>query len=192
MVGYQERHNTSRFRINNKGFVFTDLFLMIAILIVMVVIFAGFIYFFGLINTNLRDIGVIQGVNENNINMTQITDDSFGYLNIGAQNLRFLALAIFFGLLLSILISSFLIKVHPVFFIVYFFILITAIVSSFVISNVYEDLRTNEVLGDIMQSFTAIDYVIIYLPLVIIVTGAIAGILMFIGISRDSELGGGI
>ncbi len=195
MDRHKTRYSLSRLGLmkNKKAFVFTDLFLMIAILLVMVVLFAGFIYFFGLVNTNLRDIGVIEGINENDINFTEITDNSIGYVNTGVGNLRFVALIIFFGLMLSILLSSFLIKVHPMFFAVYLFILIIAVIFSFVISNVYQDnLRDNEILGEIVQSFTSIDYIIIYLPLIIIVIGSLAGILMFMGMTRDNELGGGI
>lgn len=190
MERYKIRHNKCRPRLNKKGFIFTDLFLLIAIVLIMVVFFAGFIYFIGIVNTNFRDIGSIT-INENQVNMTQISDDSFGYLNIGVQNLRTVALLIFVGLMISIFITAFLVKVHPVFFIVYLFIMVCAVIFSFIISNVYYDLRENEVLGSIMQSFTAMDYIITYMPMIIIVIGFIAGILMFIGMSRDEGLGGG-
>lgn len=187
------RHYKCRPGLDKKGFVFTDLFLMIAIVLIVIVVFAGFIYFTGQINTTIRDIGVIDGVDaEHPLNITQISDNSFGYLNIGTQTLRIVAILMFFGLMMSILVTSFLIRVHPVFFVVYLFILIIAIVFSFIISNVYTDLRTNEILGETMQSFMGMDYLIQFLPIVIIMVGCIAGILMFIGMSRDDQLGGGI
>jgi len=125
-------------------------------------------------------------------NIATIADNTFGQVNSGLNSLRWLSFTIIFALAISILISNFLVKAHPVFFIVYFFIVVLAIVFSVFVSNSYEGLMTNQLIGDTLQSYVGSSFIMLNLPLWVTIIGVFGAIVLFIGIIRDRRIDGGV
>lgn len=164
-----------------------DLLIWMVLAFVIVLVFSGFIYFWDQITTAL--IG-IDTVNEA-INISGAAEDSFGQVRgMQEKGLRTLAYVMIFALALSILLTNFLEKVHPAFFVAYLFVVIGAIIASVYISNQYESLLSNAVLGSTISSFRGASYILLYLPIWVTVIGFFGAIFLFAGIIRDRGAGG--
>lgn len=175
---------------NKKGFVITDLMIFGISAIVVILFFGGWIFGFGQVTTLMNSIGTLPNTE---INMTQISQDTIGQLNNGFQFLRLISFLMIFGYMLSILLTAFLMRKHPALaFIVYIFITILSFIFAVYISNEYENLLLNSVLGPTLQQFTASNFFMANLPTLILVLGFGAMILLFSGMPRDTELGGGV
>lgn len=171
---------------NNNGAIY-DIFLFAISAIIVVMMFAVFIYIGAEMQTTLETLGVINGRN-----MTADTQNIFGGINSALGTLRWFSYLIIFAVGLSILISNFLIKANPVFFIVYIFAIVGAVVASAYISNTYDTLLTNSVLGGTLQSFSVSNFIIAYLPMWVTVIGFLGAIILFINLSRDPGGGGSV
>lgn len=124
------------------------------------------------------------------INMTQITSETFGQVDTAMNQLRFIAFALIFGLILLIMFSNFLVKNHPAFLVIYVLMIIIAIIISVAVSNAYSNLITDPLLGSAFTSFQETNYILLYLPTVVTVIGFIGALILLIGITRDSGQGG--
>jgi len=97
-----------------------------------------------------------------------------------------------FAMGLSILITNFLVKSNPAFFIIYLFVVIVAIIASVYLSNQYETFMTNEIIGTSLSEFTGASFIMLNLPLWTTVIGVFGMIFLFAGILRDRGLGGSV
>jgi len=125
-------------------------------------------------------------------NMTSAAEDTFGQANDAMGGLRFMGFGIIFAMAVSILISNFLIKAHPAFFMLYVLVVVAAVIVAVPISNAYEELMQDATLGSTISSFTAGSNVMLHLPLWVTVVGLFGAIFLFIGIIRDRDTGEGI
>ena len=170
-----------------------DLVVWLVLSIVILVFFAGWIYGFHLITTTLG--GMDMSILSTNPNETigNISAQSFGVVDpLQTSGLHNLAFAMIFIMAMSIFLGNFMVKAHPAFFIVYLFIIIGCVIASVYISNQYETLLTNEVLGTTLQDFTAGSFIMLNLPLWTTIIGIFGAIFLFMGITRDEGLGGGV
>ena len=103
-----------------------------------------------------------------------------------------MAAAIIFGSIIAIMVSNFLVKAHPVFLVPYIFFVVISVVFSAYISNTYEDLLNTGTLAQTLQGFSFANFFFINLPIWMTIIGVMGGIMLFIGISVDRELGGSI
>lgn len=84
-----------------------------------------------------------------------------------------------FGLMISTLITSFLVRTHPLFLFLYIFILgLTIFIATF-LANAYDDLRQIPLLGDTLASQTLINLIMENLVLIILSLGALSMIIVF-------------
>jgi hypothetical protein len=172
---------------NKKGSIL-DLFIWIVMALVMVVSFGAIIYGFNIMSTTVS--GITETINpDSNETIGNLASQTIGKGNEAIGLLRFVALAIFFGLFMSIILTSFLTRAHPAFFIFYVLVLIVLIIISVIIANAYEIIRVDDVLGSTYQSFTALDYFLMYLPYFVAVIGFLAGIILYgININSGTEI----
>ena len=155
---------------------------------VIVLFLATWMYGMNLMTDKLIAIEKVEGT----LNYTKAAEDTFGAVNTSLNSLRALSFMMIFALGVSIFISNFLVKAHPVFFVLYVFIIIVAIIFSAYISNQYESLMGNSAIGSTLQSFKGSSFIMLHLPTWTTVIGFVGAIFLFIGILRDRELGGGI
>ncbi len=173
---------------NKKGSLMDILIWIIAAFIIML-FFGVWIYGFDLVTNQLLKIDTPVG----NTNVSDIARDSFGVVNsLQTQGLHSIAFVMIFVMGLSIMVTNFLQKSHPVFFILYIIVVIVAIIVSVFISNQYESLTLNSTIGSTLTDFTAANFIMINLPIWTTVFGIAGGIFLFMGIRRDEGLGGGI
>lgn len=174
---------------NKKGSAFTDLFILLAVVMVGVLFFAGIIYGMDLLNERLSDIDITIG---SDTNVTAISSDTFGRINTALGGLKWVAMALLFGMMLAIFISNFMVKAHPVFIIVYILITIVAIVFAVYISNAYETMLMSGPLSTTLTTFGPMNFFLLNLPAVIGIIGFGGALFLFIGITVDREQGGSL
>jgi len=172
---------------NRKGIFEVIVFLIVAFIVFL--FFASWMYGFGLITEQVEGLGIT----DNNINLTDAGKNTFGQVNSALPALKWIALVMVIGMIMSIMISNLFVKAHPAFFIVYILITIVSVVLAVSISNAYESLLTSaNPLTDTLQSFGAMDFIMLNLPIWALIVGIMGAIFLFIGITLDRESGGGI
>lgn len=174
---------------NKKAQSLFDLIVWIVIALVVLLFFALWKFGFGMVTDELTS--VVTPTNSLGINISDSAEKSFGVVDAGLNGLHLLAFAMFFGMGMSILLSSFLIKVHPAFFIVFILVSLVAIVLSFYISNAYTDLSQDAVIGSALTEFKMMSFVMTFLPLWVTVIGFLSAIFLYSGMMRDAGQGGG-
>ena len=165
-----------------------DLLLWLVVSFIIVIFFAVWIYGFDQITTTLTGI-----TGTSSVNISAAAGDTFGKVNPAQKSgLHILAFVMIFSMALSILLTNFLVKVHPAFFIVYLFIIIAAVITSVYLSNQYENLMSNTFIGPTVSEFTGGSFIMLNLPIWTTVIGIFGMIFLFSGILRDQGQGGGI
>lgn len=173
---------------NRKGIF--DVIIWIVLVFIVFIFFAAWMYGFNLMTTQLVNIQQPEG---SLVNLSEAAENTFGQINAALPALRWIALVIAIAMLMSILISNFFVKAHPVFFIVYVLITAVAVVFSVYVSNAYESILTAQnPLTVTLQSFGAMDYLMLNLPIWTTIIGILGAIFLFIGITLDRESGGGL
>jgi hypothetical protein len=166
--------------INNKKASMFGVVIFIVIAIVVTVFFAAWTYSFHFLTTTLTSIPT-----ENGVNISGAAQNTFGNIDNNLFWLKTIAFAIMFGEILGFLVLSYYTKRHPVFYFLYVGMIIVDIVVAVVVSNTYEKMLTDPVLGTMLQSYTASTYVLLNLPIIVTVLGFIGLIIMSIGAIRD-------
>ncbi len=87
---------------------------------------------------------------------------------------------LFFGLLIiTILVSSFMIKVHPIFIFIYIITLAIAIFVSVYLANVYETVVANTQLASIAANYVMMTWIMQNVVKILLGTGALSMIIIF-------------
>lgn len=172
---------------NKKGSVI-DVIIWMVIAFITLLFFAVWLYGHGILTDTL--VGVED--NNPNINITAAARSTFLAADTGLQGLHLVAMAIIFGSAIAILVSNFLIKAHPVFFILYVIVIIIAVIFSVQISNTYETLLSNDTIGTELTGFKGSNFIMLNLPIWTTIIGFMGAIFLFAGIMVDQRAGGGI
>lgn len=170
--------------LNKKG-AMTDLFLFMAIAFVLVLFSVIMVYISTQTYTALKNNQGLQKGLGNDGNASQIVDDTFGKVPTAYNSLKWITVMLIFGFAVSILITSFLVKTNPIFFVPYTIILIIAIIVSVPLSNSYADIYANPLLADTFAGFFGASWIMLHLPIWVTVIGLIAGVLMFVNVVRN-------
>lgn len=132
----------------------------------------------------------IQKSFSNETNVSQIIDDSFGKVGDSYSSFKWISVMLIFGFFMSILVSAFLVRTHPAWFIGYIFMVVIAILVSVYVSNTYETLMNDPVLSEtILTGFFSASYIFLYLPIWVCIVGILAGILMYINLDIGGYYG---
>ncbi len=176
-------------RMNKDGNAIVNILLFVTIPFLIVIFFVAWTFAHGVLTQELLAI-----TTTNNINVSNTAAVTFGQIDAALPVLRWMSFGIIFALGISIFISNFLVRAHPVFFVVYFLIVIVAIVFAAILSNTYEALLldTSSPLHSTFVKFVGANFVYLNLPVIVTVIGLVGGILLFIGIQRDAGQGGSI
>jgi len=172
-------------KMNKKASV-ADILVWIVICFVVVMFLGMWTYGFDKVTDALTSIDSTRS----SINISKHAEATFGVVNTQMSGLHSIAFIIMFSLALAILISNFMIKAHPVFFIVYLLIIVIAIIFSVSVSNAYMELLGHEEIGSTLQGFSGANFIMENMPLWTAVIGFIGAVLLFAGITRDREFGG--
>jgi len=172
----------------NKKASMIDILIWLVVSFVTITFFALWVYGFNEITTKLVSI-----TGSSQVNISDAASKTFGVVNPAqTTGLHVLAYVMIFISGLSILISNFLVKSHPAFFVVYLMVIIVAFIASVYISNQYEVLMTNEIFGSTISAFKGGSFIMLYLPIWTAVIGIFGAIFLFAGILRDRGAGGSV
>lgn len=163
-----------------------DLFLWMAIGFISTIMIVVMVYVSSIIHTGiLSRADALQNALGPSGNATQIIENTVGKVDVALIGLRWISFSILFFMGLSILITSFFVKTHPVAFVAYLLLSAVAILVSFPISNAYETISQNPTLSATFSGFFATNWFWLHLPIWMAVISTMAGILMFINMIRD-------
>ena len=169
----------------NRKASIVDIMVWLVVAFVVVVFFAMWIYGFNQLTEVLSSIPNTPGLNISGaINSTIIKIEE-----PQATGLHTLAYVIILMLAISILLTNFLEKVNPAFFVVYLMVVVGSIIASAYVSNQYEDLLGNAIIGTTLGEFTGGTFILLNLPIFVTVIGMFGAIFLFAGIMRDRGLG---
>lgn len=173
-----------RFRLDKHGN-YGDVFVF-AVMAFLIVLFFGFMYYgFTQIDTVLGNVNLIIGDGTGYNNFTNVVDATWGEVYDAYDNLKSLAYVLIFGMIISILLGSWLTKAHPIFFIFYIITSIGGVIIGAYLSNQYQSLLLNGDFGATLVSFQGASYMLIYLPYLCAIISLIGGLIMFIGLNKD-------
>jgi len=164
------------------------LFTFIVAGLIIAVFFGAWIYMFDKMTTVLQAVNIDNNV----VNFSSAVANTIAPVNNSMSGLNSIGMAILIGLILASFVEAYFVRKHPIMFVIHFFIVSLAITASIYISNEYESLMSNSLLGSIITGNTALSFVMLNLPAITTVVGFFGLILMFIRISRDTEDGRGI
>jgi len=167
--------------LNKKGSFISDYIVLIILSLVFIIFFGMMIYvggsvFDGLLS-NTDALTKIMGTEEKAIS---VVNNSIGATNRGFETLHWSSTFIILAMCLSILISSFLTRVHPIFYVVYFMLSAIFLIVSFPISNAYETLSTTPTLASTFAEFVGANYLLLHLPVVITITISLSIIILIL------------
>jgi hypothetical protein len=172
--------------IKSKKGALSDLFLFMAIAFI-IIMFSVIMYYVGTKTYTelLNKSPVLQSALGNDGNATEIINTTMGQVVNAYQSLKWITTMLIFGFALTILLTNFLVKTNPIWFVPYLIIVIIAVIVSAPMSNTYETIYTNPLLAESFSGFWGATFIFLHLPIWISVIGIIAGILMFINVIRD-------
>lgn len=165
-----------------------NIFTFMIMAIVAVVFLGGLIYGQGLIYKALQDVGTQNEANAGQpgyTNMTYANESTFGVLNQGIQALKMVALVIILCTAASIIITNFLVRIHPLFFFVHILISLLAVIFSAPISNAYYSLLQSGIYDGGLAGFTAANWIVLHLPPIVLVISVLGGIGIFLNLIRS-------
>ena len=149
----------------------TDPLIILLILAFLAVSFIVVIF----VNTKLSHVVSDTKLNESQASSTIIQ----GFNTINTQTVQQGFLLVFGIMILFVIASSFLVKVHPVFLFIYIFMLISTIIVSVFVHNFYDKLSSNAELNAIMVQQPMINTIMNNIVLITLVISALSMILVF-------------
>ena len=172
-------------RKDKKG-AYTDVFTFIIMSFVIVIFFGIMFYGFTKLNDVLTSVHFDIGKGQPTAtNFSNIVNSTWGQVYAGYGQLKTMAYVLMFSMILTILISAWVVKSPPLFLVIYIIVSIIAIIVAVYISNLYQGLLLNPDFGSTLQSFKGASYMLIYLPYIAGVVSLFAGLISLIGLNRS-------
>lgn len=170
---------------NKKGNVLTDIFVFMIFAFILMIAIVIIVYASTTMYTKLlQNADVFQNIMQPTSNATTLIQNTFGQVPNAYESLKWITVALIFGMMISIIIAAYMVRISPMFFIAYLFIWIIAIIISAPISNTYQDIYNNPILASTFSGFWSVNYIFENLPIWITVIGAISAILMIINMIK--------
>jgi len=198
----------NKININKKAQGSFSIFTFMITAFITVIFFAGLIWIMGTLNGVFTEIGLAneQAVhtttffpcidNASNtcsmntyVNLTRASEQIWGQAYDSIQALRMVAIVYILALGASIIIIGFLEKKHPFLFFVYILIGLLGIMFAPTISNAYETILGTGIFDGELVNFSASNFILLNLPIVVLVIFAIGGIGLFINLVRGDNTG---
>lgn len=168
-----------------------DLILAMTLAFILVICLVIFTYAQNITEEKMLELApVIQKSFSNQTNVTMIIEGTIGDVGRAYDSFKWISVLLVFGFFMSILVSSFLVRTHPVWFVGYIFIVIISIIISVYLSNSYETLMGDPILSaTFLTGFWSVNYIFLLFPMWVTIIGLIAGILMYINLDVGGYYG---
>lgn len=178
----------------NKRGMATQLMVMIVMAIVLIsLVFFGFIIQLvgAPLQSTLQDTnGILQETFQStgDQNIIDAGQHSFGNASASLSNLEWFAYVMFIVMFLVFIIMCFYVRMYP--FLAFFWIILVVLMffGSIYLTVVYQDLRVSPGLDTYYQGWENTDFMLQYLPAIILIVGIIGGIVMFLIATRSQEV----
>lgn len=171
------------FRKWNKRGDATDIVFFGIIIAFLAISFVVVIY----VNTQLSDV-----VRTTVLNQSQAAEDILqGFDNINQTVTQRGYVLVFSILIVGLMVSAFLVRVHPIFIFLYFFTLVLAIIDAVYLSNLYQAIIENAEFASIASNYPMITFIMQHSVKILIAVAALSMIITFskLGVSSGSSGG---
>lgn len=149
--------------------------LMVAAVGILVVVYSG--------HTMATNIATQPVVNQSSTAVSAFTATA----NV-THKFDILFLAAFIGLTLGLIILSWFVPAHPIFYIGYLLVMIISVILSAIMANVWESITANAKLATMLTYLPITNHIMLYLPLYIAVIGFVGITVMFAKPTGGSDL----
>ena len=105
------------------------------------------------------------------------------------NTINYVYLAVFFGLIISLIVTAFLTPTHPIFYIFSIIIFMAMTLISVVLSNMYESITSSATFTSAVNHLPIMNYIMLNLPLIAIVIGVLAAIIIFSRAGSSTQSG---
>jgi len=157
----------------------TDMLVFLITIFVFAIVLFIFMFIFPSITSGLRTAGLNNSA-EGASAISSVESTMVGTLNNGFMIL-------FVGLILSVMITSFLVRSHPIFLFLYIFFLGVTILLSFYLGNVYYTMQNMPVFASVLAQATFINLIMNHIAEIVTAVGVLSFIIVF---SKFSTFGG--
>lgn len=128
------------------------------------------------------------GIRSANLNTTSAGEQAVQALeNISNSTINNGFLMLFAGFVISMMITSFLVRTHPIFLFLYIIFLAVTIILSFYLGNAYYTLQTNPLFTDILSQASYVNLIMNHIAEITIGATALSIIIVF---AKFSTFGG--
>jgi hypothetical protein len=146
--------------------------LMIGVLIFTFAI--GFFIFHNISNTVINQMLTNPQINSSNATVNVLQ----GTQRVTAR-MDYVIFGLFIGLIIALILTSWFIGGNPIFMFIYFIVLVFGIVTSVVLSNVWEEVSTKAIFGTTINAFPITNHLMTYLPIYSAIIGIVGLVIMF-------------
>ena len=147
------------------------------VIMIGVFVFMFAIGFFILFNISGTMIGSMMGISA--INQSEAAVEALQGTQRMTGRLDYVVFALFIGLTLGLIITSWFVAGNPIFMVLYFFVVVMGVIFSSVFSNIWETTAGASVFGTTIASFPITNNLMGNLPIYLAVVGFVGIIVMF-------------
>lgn len=166
-------------KLKSKKGELTDMFIWLITIFILAVGLFILMYIIPSISNGLRIAGLNNSVE--GANAINSLDD------IGTHTINNGFLMLFVGLIISTMITSFMVRTHPIFLFLYILFLGITILLSFYLGNAYYDMINNPIFASMYQTATFSNWILGHIAEITVAVGAVSMIILF---SKFSTYGG--
>ena len=187
------KNKKAQFGLNVHGSPIWNIYLFMIIAMIVILLFAGWIYITSLLNNIFTQVGIQNEANAAGstlyVNMTQASEQTFGKMNDAIQSLRMVGMVYILAMIAVILISNAFVKMHPMWFFPYVLIAGLGVIFAVPISNTYLELiQSNVFEGELTNSgWAAANFIMFNLPIFVMFLGMVGGIMLLINLIRQDS-----
>ena len=157
-----------------------DLFFLIAFMF-----FLGIAFYVSLTTYN----SVIDALKTTDIGNNQQAVDAMDSVATTLGKLDYFFMIVFIFLIIAMMISSFLVDIHPIFYVIFAFAWILSVLVAVLISYVFDRLLEFSYFGSYLAQFPFAYYVFDYLPVITTVIGFLLVVVMFVKTRQGAYMG---
>lgn len=113
------------------------------------------------------------------VNASSSTVTALGGIHTLVNRLDYVLLALFFGLVVGMIVASYFVGGHPIFMLLYSLVLVVGIMISAVLANAWETMTTFAKFATTLAAFPITNHIILNLPIYMTIIGFISLVVMF-------------
>jgi hypothetical protein len=163
---------------NNRGEI-SDMLIFVITVFILAIGFFILIFIIPSITTGLRTAGM-NSTTEGNNAIQSLSD-------IGTHTINNGFMLLFVGLILSVMITSFMVRSHPIFLFLYIFSLAITLLLAVYLGNAYYDLQNNIIFASTVNDASFINVVLNHIVEIACAVGALSLVIVF---AKPSSGGG--